>query len=81
MEPAVLPDRLGGAPDGKRSLRLWLRLLTCATAIEQRRGTAPGLICPVGDKVIYAVPGVPYEMQAIMTGAILPVDGGLAMGH
>jgi DNA-binding MarR family transcriptional regulator len=32
---AHLPDRLGGAPDGKRSLRLWLRLLTCTTAIEQ----------------------------------------------
>jgi len=31
-----LPDRLGGAPDGKRSLRLWLRLLTCSTAIERR---------------------------------------------
>src|SRR5437867_5682905 len=27
-------------------------------------GTAPGLICPVGaDKVIYAMPGVPWEMQ------------------
>lgn len=37
MSPALalLPDRLGGAPDGKRSLRLWLRLLTCATRIEQ----------------------------------------------
>src|SRR5690606_31974672 len=34
VEP--LPDRLGGAPDGKRRLRLWLRLLTCATAVEQR---------------------------------------------
>ena len=33
---AAMPDRLGGAPDGKRSLRLWLRLLTCSTAIEQR---------------------------------------------
>jgi len=32
---AALPDRLGGAPDGKRSLRLWLRLLTCTTTIEQ----------------------------------------------
>jgi DNA-binding MarR family transcriptional regulator len=32
---ALLPDRLGGAPDGKRSLRLWLRLLTCTTTIEQ----------------------------------------------
>ncbi|KQY75469.1 MarR family winged helix-turn-helix transcriptional regulator [Brevundimonas sp. Root1423] len=35
MSPAALPDRLGGAPDGKRSLRLWLRLLTCSTCIEQ----------------------------------------------
>lgn len=32
---APLPDRLGGAPDGKRALRLWLRLLTCTTTIEQ----------------------------------------------
>ena len=32
---AALPDRLGGAPDGKRSLRLWLRLLTCSHTIEQ----------------------------------------------
>ncbi len=30
-----LPDRLGGAPDGKRALRLWLRMLTCSTRIEQ----------------------------------------------
>lgn len=35
MSLAALPDRLGGAPDGKRSLRLWLRLLTCSTRIEQ----------------------------------------------
>jgi nicotinamide-nucleotide amidase len=44
-----------------------------ATAIaDPQPGTAPGLICPVGDKVVYAVPGVPYEMQAIVEGAILP---------
>jgi len=35
VSAAALPDRLGGAPDGKRSLRLWLRLLTCTTTIEQ----------------------------------------------
>jgi DNA-binding MarR family transcriptional regulator len=35
VSPAGLPDRLGGAPDGKRALRLWLRLLTCSTRIEQ----------------------------------------------
>lgn len=33
---SALPDRLGGAPDGKRALRLWLRLLTCSSAIERR---------------------------------------------
>lgn len=37
MEPAcAAPDKLGGAPDGKRSLRLWLRLLTCAGMVERR---------------------------------------------
>jgi nicotinamide-nucleotide amidase len=40
--------------------------------IEQRTGTAPGLICPVGDKVIYAVPGVPYEMREMLERAVLP---------
>jgi len=43
-----------------------------AAIIEQRTGTAPGLICPVGNKVIYAVPGVPYEMSEMFTRAILP---------
>jgi nicotinamide-nucleotide amidase len=43
-----------------------------ATVIHQTRGTAPGLVCPVGDKVIYAVPGVPHEMQDMMERAILP---------
>ncbi len=35
-------------------------------------GTAPGLRAPVGDKVIYAVPGVPWEMKAMLEGAVLP---------
>lgn len=44
-----------------------------ATAVaDPQPGTAPGLVCPVGDKVIYAVPGVPYEMQEIVRGAVLP---------
>ena len=43
-----------------------------ATIIPQTRGTAPGLMCPVGDKVIYAVPGVPHEMYDMMERAILP---------
>jgi len=43
-----------------------------AKIIEQRRGTAPGLICPVGDKVMYAVPGVPFELFEMFERAILP---------
>lgn len=43
-----------------------------ASTIPDQPGTAPGLICPIGDKVLYAVPGVPYEMHAMMNGTILP---------
>ncbi len=43
-----------------------------STVIPQTRGTAPGLICPVGDRVVYAVPGVPHEMRDMLTRAVLP---------
>ena len=44
-----------------------------ATFIPQERGTAPGLICPVGDdQVVYAIPGVPFEMQEMLERAVLP---------
>jgi len=43
-----------------------------ARPIAQQPGTAPGLVCPLGDQVIYAVPGVPYEMHEMMEATILP---------
>ena len=43
-----------------------------ATVIEQVRGTAPGLVCPLGGKVLYAVPGVPHEMAEMYERGILP---------
>jgi nicotinamide-nucleotide amidase len=51
-----------------------------AEVIPQTRGTAPGLICPVdgalvggaGEKVVYAVPGVPHEMRDMLERAVLP---------
>jgi nicotinamide-nucleotide amidase len=43
-----------------------------ASLIRQTKGTAPGLICPVGHKVVYAVPGVPYEMSDMFERAIAP---------
>ena len=43
-----------------------------ASLIVQTRGTAPGLVCPVGTKVLFAVPGVPHEMQDMFERGILP---------
>ncbi len=43
-----------------------------ATPMPQELGTAPGLLCPVGNKVVYALPGVPYEMQEMFNRAVLP---------
>lgn len=43
-----------------------------AEPIAQMPGTAAGLVCPVGAKVIYAVPGVPGEMREMFLGTILP---------
>jgi nicotinamide-nucleotide amidase len=43
-----------------------------ATPIPQMPGTAPGLVCPIGDKVIYATPGVPSELREMFNGTILP---------
>jgi nicotinamide-nucleotide amidase len=43
-----------------------------ATPIPQQLGTAPGLICPVGHKVVYALPGVPYELVEMFNRAVLP---------
>ena len=41
-----------------------------AEVIPVMPGTAPGLVCPVGRAVVYAVPGVPWEMKEMMTGWI-----------
>jgi nicotinamide-nucleotide amidase len=43
-----------------------------AEPIPHMPGTAPGMHCSIGDKVIYAVPGVPYEMREMMESFILP---------
>jgi len=43
-----------------------------AVLIPQTMGTAPGLICPVGQKVVYAMPGVPYELYDMLQRAVLP---------
>jgi nicotinamide-nucleotide amidase len=43
------------------------------SAIPNPIGTAPGLRCELPEgKVVYAVPGVPYEMQLMVTEHVLP---------
>jgi nicotinamide-nucleotide amidase len=43
-----------------------------AAAIPNPIGTAPGLLCEHEGKVIYAVPGVPYEMQLMVNEHVIP---------
>jgi nicotinamide-nucleotide amidase len=43
-----------------------------ASPILASAGTAPGLICPVGDHVVYAVPGVPSEMREMVGNTVVP---------
>jgi nicotinamide-nucleotide amidase len=43
-----------------------------ADAIPNPIGTAPGIRAELDGKVVYAVPGVPYEMQLMITEHVLP---------
>ncbi len=43
-----------------------------ATAITNLRGTAPGVRIELLGGVVYALPGVPHEMQAMFTDSVLP---------
>jgi nicotinamide-nucleotide amidase len=43
-----------------------------ARYIDNPRGSAPGLIVEVGGKPLYAVPGVPREMQGMLERVVLP---------
>jgi nicotinamide-nucleotide amidase len=43
-----------------------------AEPIPNPIGTAPGIRAEVGTKVVYAVPGVPYEMQLMVREHVLP---------
>jgi nicotinamide-nucleotide amidase len=43
-----------------------------ARSIDNPRGSAPGLIVEVGGKPVYAVPGVPREMEGMLERVVLP---------
>jgi nicotinamide-nucleotide amidase len=43
-----------------------------ARTLDNPRGTAPGLALVVGDRIVYALPGVPHELAAMLTEQVLP---------
>jgi nicotinamide-nucleotide amidase len=43
------------------------------TVIQNRRGTAPGMLFEKEGKVFVSMPGVPHEMKGMMTNHVLPV--------
>lgn len=62
-------DRGRRAPDG-----VWTQadLPEGARSIGNGRGTAPGIAIEIGDRILYAVPGVPAELHRMVLGTVVP---------
>jgi len=49
----------------------------CCTVIQNKKGTAPGMIFSQTidgkEKIFFSMPGVPFEMMAMMTDDVIPV--------
>ncbi|RYF90565.1 MAG: CinA family nicotinamide mononucleotide deamidase-related protein [Chitinophagaceae bacterium] len=43
------------------------------TVLQNKRGTAPGMLFYKGAKIFVSMPGVPHEMQGIMTDDVIPL--------
>jgi nicotinamide-nucleotide amidase len=43
-----------------------------ASHFDNPIGTAPGIFMPVGNKVLYALPGVPAELRAMLESFVIP---------
>lgn len=57
-----------------------------ATLLHNRLGSAPGIWMRINNKVVVALPGVPYEMKALLTEEVLPrlselLPGGTVLHH
>lgn len=44
-----------------------------AHILYNRMGTAPGMLFYYGDQIVISMPGVPYEMKAIMEDEVIPL--------
>jgi nicotinamide-nucleotide amidase len=49
-----------------------------AEILRNSMGTAPGMLFRRGDTIIISMPGVPYEMKAIMEEEVIPILRGMA---
>ncbi len=58
-----------------------IRVPRAATILPNPVGTAPGLWFERNGRVLIIMPGVPYEMKAIMEGSVLPRLGELHVGR
>jgi nicotinamide-nucleotide amidase len=43
------------------------------TVLNNRMGTAPGMFFKVGNKMVFSMPGVPFEMKALFKEQIIPI--------
>ena len=64
-------SRFGGARMAQMNLRQ-ADIPEGAQVIDNPVGTAPGLLIEVGGKPVYAVPGVPREMERMLEDVVLP---------
>lgn len=48
------------------------RIPSGAQVIPNTRGTAPGLIVPVGQGTVFMFPGVPHEMEGLVADGLVP---------
>jgi len=43
------------------------------TVLQNKRGTAPGMLFYKGEKIFVSMPGVPHEMHGMMTDEVIPL--------
>jgi nicotinamide-nucleotide amidase len=75
-DPALLADLDRWFRDRRRvkppTVDVQARRPRSARALTNAYGTAPGLGLEVDGRVVYAVPGVPLEMRAMLTDVVVP---------
>ncbi len=53
--------------------RLQAEVPRVCEVIKNEKGTAPGMVFYKGQKIFVSMPGVPYEMKAMMSSKVLPL--------